>query len=59
MTKQGHWALYVAIIAALAVLWLVVFPQWHDQGHGWVAGIFSVVLVLTLVYARGDGRGQH
>jgi hypothetical protein len=59
MTRQGHWALYVLVVIALGVVWLVVFPQYHDQGHGWVAGIFTAVLLLTLVYARGDHRRQH
>ena len=59
MTKQGHWALYVFVVAALALIWLVVFPTYRDQGHGWVAGIYSAVVVLTLVYARGDHRRQH
>lgn len=59
MTKQGHWLLFVTIIIAGAVIWLVVFPNYHDQGHGWVAGIFTAFLVLTLVYARGDHRRQR
>jgi cytochrome b561 len=59
MTRQGHWLMYVLIIAAIAVIWLVVFPNYRDQGHGWIAGIFTAVLVLTLIYARGDQRRQH
>jgi hypothetical protein len=59
MTKQGHWALFVTLIIAGGVIWLVIFPNYHDQGHGWVAGIFTAFLVLTLVYARGDGRRQR
>lgn len=51
--------LFVTIIIAGAVIWLVVFPNYHDQGHGWVAGIFTAFLVLTLVYARGDHRRQR
>jgi hypothetical protein len=59
MTRQGHWALFVAAIIAGAVIWMVIFPQYQDRGYGWVAGLFTVFLVLTVVYARGDHRRQR
>jgi tryptophan-rich sensory protein len=52
MTRQGHWLMYLAMLIAGGLIWIVVFLQQRDQGRGWVAILLTVFVVLAVVYAR-------